>query len=143
MWGKLGSASRIGTQMANGAVPFFVRYSQGGGVPPFLLSALLALKHDARALPQRDPGRRPARHRCPVGRLRHLEVGHAGDVFDYAHAGLVPNVDAKSKMRLGFHGQARLDWPWPGTIYTPCSSAWCAPAQTARTLPLSSVTPCR
>src|SRR5260370_13673153 len=90
----------------------------GDGVPPFVLSALLALKHDPRALPQRDPGRRPARHRRPVGRLRHLEVVHASDVLDYAHAALVPNVDANSKMPLGFHGQARLGSPSRDTSYT-------------------------
>src|SRR5258708_5439289 len=108
-----------------------------------LLSALLALKHDPRALPQRDAGRRPARHRRPVGCLCHLEVVDAGDVLHDAVAGVVPDVHAEGEVRFGFHGQARLDSPWPGTIYTLCCYVACAPAQTARTLPLSSVTPCR
>src|SRR5260370_9696670 len=108
------------TPRVNGAVPYFVRYSPGGGVPPILLSALLALKHDPRTLPQRDPARRPARHRRPVGCLCHLEVVDARDVIHDAVAGVVPDVHAEGEVRLGFfHGQARLDSPWPGTIYTP------------------------
>jgi hypothetical protein len=43
---------------------------------------LPALMHDPRALSQGDARRWPARHGCPVGRLCHLEVVHAGDVLD-------------------------------------------------------------
>src|SRR5258708_28563650 len=138
----LGQTARA-TPRVDGAVPRFCPLPPGGGVPPILLLVLLALKHDPRTLPQCDPGRRPARHRRPVGRHRHLKVVHAGDVLNDAAAGVVPDVHAEGEVRLGFHGQARLDSPWPGTIYTLCCYVACAPAQTARTLPLSSVTPCR
>src|SRR5262249_20512632 len=37
-----------------------------------------------------------------------------------AAAGVVPNVHAEGKVRLGFHGQVRLHSPWPGIIYKPC-----------------------
>src|SRR5260221_13913833 len=70
----------------------------GDGVPPFVLSALLALKHDPRALPQRDAGRRPARHRRPVGCLCHLEVVDAGDVLPDAVAGVVPDLHAEGEV---------------------------------------------
>jgi hypothetical protein len=73
--------------------------------------------HDPRPLPQRDPGRRPTRHGRPVSRFRHLEVRHAGNVLDDAVASLVPDVHAESEVRLGLHGQARLDSPWPAGIY--------------------------
>jgi bifunctional non-homologous end joining protein LigD len=35
-----------------------------------------------------------------------------------AISGAVPNVDAKGKIGLRLHGQARLDSPWPAGIYT-------------------------
>jgi hypothetical protein len=38
--------------------------------------------HHAGALPQYDPRRRPACDGCPVGRFRHLEVVHAGNMLD-------------------------------------------------------------
>jgi hypothetical protein len=37
----------------------------------------------------------------------------------HAVAGVVPDVHAESKIRLGFHGQVRLDSSWPVGIYTP------------------------
>jgi hypothetical protein len=40
------------------------------------------LVDDPRALAQSYARRRPARHRCPVSRLRHLEVVHTGDMLD-------------------------------------------------------------
>src|SRR5262249_29171189 len=43
----------------------------------------------SRARPQGDPRHWPARHRRPVGRLRHLEVVHASDMLDNAVAGVV------------------------------------------------------
>jgi hypothetical protein len=49
--------------------------------PSFLLPVLM---HGPRALPQRDPRRRPARHGCSVGRLRHLEVVYPCDLFGNA-----------------------------------------------------------
>jgi ATP dependent DNA ligase domain len=70
-------------------------------------------------LPQRDPRTWPARHGCPVGRYGHLEIVNTGDVLDDAHAGVVPNIHAKSEVGLGFHGQVRLDSSWPAAIYTP------------------------
>jgi hypothetical protein len=42
------------------------------------------------ALSQSDARRWPARHGCPVGRFRHLEVIHTGNVLDDAVAGVVP-----------------------------------------------------
>jgi ATP-dependent DNA ligase len=50
---------------------------------------------------------------------RDLIVVDAGDVLDDAHAGVVPNIHAKSEVGLGFHGQVRLDSSWPAAIYTP------------------------
>src|SRR6516164_8796155 len=44
------------------------------------------------ALPQRDARRWPARHRCPVGRFRHLEVVYPCDVLDDAVACVVPDI---------------------------------------------------
>jgi hypothetical protein len=40
-------------------------------------------------------------------------------VLDDAHAGVVPNIHAKSEVGLGFHGQVRLDSSWPAAIYSP------------------------
>ena len=60
-----------------------------------------------------DPRPWPARHGRPVGRFRHLEVIHASDVLDDAVACVVPNIDAKGEVGLGFHGQVRLDLSWP------------------------------
>jgi bifunctional non-homologous end joining protein LigD len=74
--------------------------------------------HDLCALTQRDRRRRPTRHGCPVGRFSHLEVIHASNVLDDAVASLVPDVHAEGEVRLGLHGQARLDSPWPAGIYT-------------------------
>jgi hypothetical protein len=34
-------------------------------------------------------------------------------VLDKVVAGIVPNIDPKGKMRLGLHGQVRLDSSWP------------------------------
>jgi hypothetical protein len=48
------------------------------------------------------------------------EIGKVGDVLDNAVAGVVPDVHAEGKMRLGFHGQVRLDLSWPAGIYTAC-----------------------
>jgi hypothetical protein len=75
--------------------------------------------HHPDALPQDNARRWPARHGCPVSRFRHLEVVHASDVLDNAVAGIVPDVHAKGEVRLGFHGQVRLDSSWPAAIYTP------------------------
>src|SRR5262249_50780425 len=41
-------------------------------------------------------------------------------MLDNAHTAAIPNVDAKGEMRLRFHGQVRLDSPWPNRIYSPC-----------------------
>jgi len=71
-------------------------------------------------LPQRDARRWPARHGCPGGRLRHLEVVYPCDVLDDAVACVVPDVHAEGEVRLGFHGQVPLDLSWPAAIYTPC-----------------------
>jgi hypothetical protein len=49
-----------------------------------------------------------------------LEIVGSGSVLDDAVGSVVPDVHAEGEVRLGFHGQARLDSPWPGTIYTPC-----------------------
>jgi hypothetical protein len=68
-------------------------------------------------------------------------VTHAGR---HASVGMVPDVHAEGEVRLGFHGQAQLDSPWPG-LYTLCFCvAWVA-AQNGSNLacPLSSVTRCR
>jgi hypothetical protein len=75
--------------------------------------------HHARALSQGDPRPRPTKDGCPVGRYGHLEIVNTGDVLDDAHAGVVPNIHAKSEVGLGFHGQVRLDSSWPAAIYTP------------------------
>jgi hypothetical protein len=40
-------------------------------------------------------------------------------VLDDAVASVVPDVHAEGEVRFGFHGQARLDSPWPVDIYTP------------------------
>jgi|SRR5262249_9508808 len=71
------------------------------------------------ALPQGNARHWPALYRGAVGCLAHLEIINARDVLDNAVAGEVPNVHAESKMRLGFHGQVRLDSSWPTGIYTP------------------------
>jgi hypothetical protein len=81
-----------------------------------LLSAL-PLIYEPRALPQRDPGRRPALCRGPVDRFGHLEIVGSGNVLDDAVASVVPDVHAEGEVRFGFHGQARLDSPWPVDIY--------------------------
>jgi len=36
-------------------------------------------------------------------------VAHPSDVLNNAHAATVPNIDPKGKVRLGFHGQVRLE----------------------------------
>src|SRR5262249_24243851 len=71
------------------------------------------------ALPQGDARRWPARHRRPVGRLRHLEVIHASDVLDNAVACVVPDIHAKSEMGLGLHrGQIHWAGPRPALFIT-------------------------
>jgi hypothetical protein len=45
--------------------------SNAGGLP--------GIMHHPDALPQRDARRWPARHGCPVGHFRHLEVVHASE----------------------------------------------------------------
>jgi hypothetical protein len=52
------------------------------------------------------------------------------EMLDNLVAAAVPGIDPKGKMRLGFHGQVRLDSSWPIDIYTPCCCV-CVPAQTA------------
>jgi hypothetical protein len=69
---------------------------------------------------QRDPRPWLARHGCPVGRFRYLEVVYPCDMLNDAVAAVVPDVHAEGEVRLGFHGQVRLDLSWPGAIYTPC-----------------------
>jgi hypothetical protein len=44
--------------------------------------------HYPDALSQGDPRPWPARHGCPVGRFRHLEVVYPRDVLDNAVSGL-------------------------------------------------------
>jgi hypothetical protein len=41
---------------------------------------------------------------------------------DDAVASVVPDVHAESEVRLGFHGQVRLDSSWPAGIYSLCLS---------------------
>jgi ATP-dependent DNA ligase len=60
----------------------------------------------------------PACGRGPVGCFSHLEVIRASNVLDDAAASLVADVYAEGEVRLGLHGQARLDSPWPAGIYT-------------------------
>jgi hypothetical protein len=67
--------------------------------------ALPGVMHYPDALPQGDARRWPACHGCLVGRFGYLEVVHASDVLHDAVAGVVPNVHAEGKVRLGFHGQ--------------------------------------
>jgi hypothetical protein len=43
-----------------------------------------------------------------------------------AVAFVIPDVHAEGKVRLGFHGQVRLDSSWPAGIYTP-TMADCTP----------------
>jgi hypothetical protein len=82
---------------------------------------LPGVMHHPDALPQGDARPWPARHSCPVGRLCYFEVIYPCDVLDDAVACVVPDVRAKSEMRLGLHrGQIRLDWPAPRVIYTSC-----------------------
>ena len=69
---------------------------------------LLGVMHHPDALPQRDPRPWPAQDGCPVGRLCHLEVVHAGDVFDDAVACVVPDVHAKGEVCLGLQGKSGL-----------------------------------
>jgi hypothetical protein len=40
-------------------------------------------------------------------------------MLDNAVAAVVPDVHAEGEVRLGFHGQVRLDLSWPTAIYTP------------------------
>jgi hypothetical protein len=42
------------------------------------------------------------------------------NVLDDADACVIPDVHAEGKVRLGFHGQVRLDSSWPAGIYTLC-----------------------
>jgi hypothetical protein len=65
---------------------------------------------------------------CPVGRLCHLEVVHASNLLDDAVACGVPDVHAEGKVRLGLHGQVRLDSSWPADIYTHAVAS-CVPFQ--------------
>jgi hypothetical protein len=86
-------------------------------------SRFAAVRHRSRRvgsarMAQEATGCRPTRHGWPVGRFSHLEVIHASNVLDDAGAGLVPDVHAEGEVRLGLHGQARLDSPWPAGIYT-------------------------
>src|SRR5262249_39389557 len=73
---------------------------------------LPSVVHNADALPQGDTRLGPAQNGCPVGRLCHFEVVHAGDMLKNAEAGGVPNVDAESKMRFGLHG-GQVHWTGP------------------------------
>src|SRR5262245_30139739 len=75
---------------------------------------------DPRTHPHCDPCQGPARYCCPVSCLGHLEIINASDVLDNAVATVIPDVHAEGEMRLGFHGQVRLDSSWPAGIYTPC-----------------------
>jgi len=63
--------------------------------------------HHSRTLPQHDARRRPARNSRPVGRFRHLEVVHTGDVLDDAPANVIPDVDAEGEVRFRLHGAVR------------------------------------
>jgi hypothetical protein len=72
-------------------------------------SFVTVLMYDPSTLPQRNASRWPARHCGPICRLGHLEVIHPSDVLNNAHAATVPNIDPKGKVRLGFHGQVRLE----------------------------------
>jgi hypothetical protein len=97
--------------------------------------ALPSIMHDPRALPQRDPRPWPARYGCPISRFSNLEVVNASNVLDDAIACVVPDVDAEGEMRLGLHGQVRLDSPaWRGT-YT-------AMLRNVRPLPAGFIAPC-
>src|SRR5262245_27782010 len=60
--------------------------------------------HYTRAMPENDPRCRPAFDRRLIGRGRHLEIIDPDDVLEDLTAGMVPNVDAKLKMRLVLHG---------------------------------------
>jgi hypothetical protein len=51
-----------------------------------------------------------------AGGERNLIVLNAGDVLEDAVARGVPYVNAEGEVRLGFHGQVRLDPPAPGAI---------------------------
>jgi hypothetical protein len=82
-------------------------------------STRLLLSCNPDALPQRDARLWPTLYRGPVGRLCHLKVVHASDMLNDAVARVVPDVHAEGEVRLAFHGQARLDSPWPVGIYTP------------------------
>src|SRR5262249_18522283 len=57
-----------------------------------------------------------------VGRSLTLRVAPAATpaMLHNTAAGVVPNVHAEGKVRLGFHGQVRLHSPWPGIVYKPC-----------------------
>src|SRR5262245_23390108 len=88
--------------------------------PSNCLAAAPKFIDDPRTLPQCDPRQGPARHCCPVGCLGHLEIVNASDVLDNAVASVVPHIHAEGEVRLGFHGQVRLDSSWPAVIYTPC-----------------------
>ena len=57
-----------------------------------------AFHHYPRALAQRDPRPWPARNRCPVGRLRNLEVIDASDVLEDAVRGAVPDIHLNSDL---------------------------------------------
>ena len=63
---------------------------------------------------------RAAGHRARLPGFGHLEVIHSGDVLNDAVACVVPDVDTEGEVRLGLHGQVRLDSSWPAAIYTPC-----------------------
>jgi hypothetical protein len=62
----------------------------------------------------------PTRHGCPVGRLGNFEIINASDVLNDAVAYVIPDVHTEGEVRLGLHGQVRLDSSWPVGIYTPC-----------------------
>jgi len=79
------------------------------------VGALPGIMHHPDALSQGNARRWPTRHGCPTGRLCQLEVVHASDVLDDAVAGVVPDVHAEGEVRLGFHGQVRLDSSWPAS----------------------------
>jgi hypothetical protein len=60
--------------------------------------------HYTRAVPENDPRCGPAFGRRLISRGRHLEIIDPDNVLEDLAAGMVPNVDAKLKMRLGLHG---------------------------------------
>src|SRR5262249_25826970 len=74
----------------------------------------------SRALPQGDGRAGPAFTRGAISSECNLIVLDTRDVLDDAVAGVVPDVHAEDELRLGFHGQVRLDSSWPAAIYTPC-----------------------